>query len=137
MRLRVNGEWMEWPAPLTVADLLERLGLGSVSVGIAVAVNNEVVPRTRWSETVLQDGDAVEIVRAVAGGRGVPEGPYLPQDDVTTSATPPSRHHLIKPSRNSFIRALLRKCLGGRGVRGGRTGGPGWPRWRPPLRKGS
>jgi sulfur carrier protein len=53
---------------MTVADLLDRLGLGSVSSGIAVAVNNEVVPRARWSETVLQDGDAVEIVRAVAGG---------------------------------------------------------------------
>ncbi|GBC84972.1 Sulfur carrier protein ThiS [bacterium HR11] len=72
MRLRVNGEWTEWPAPMTVADLLERLGLGGVAVGIAVAVNNEVVPRARWSETVLQDGDVVEIVRAVAGGRGVP-----------------------------------------------------------------
>lgn len=72
MRLRVNGEWTEWPAPMTVADLLERLGLGAVAVGIAVAVNHEVVPRTRWSETVLQDGDAVEIVRAVAGGRMTP-----------------------------------------------------------------
>jgi len=72
MRLRVNGEWMEWPAPMTVADLLERLGLGSVSTGIAVAVNNEVVPRARWSETVLQDGDVVEVVRAVAGGRAAP-----------------------------------------------------------------
>jgi sulfur carrier protein len=33
-----------------------------------VAVNADVVPRSAWSSTVLRDGDAVEVLVAVAGG---------------------------------------------------------------------
>jgi sulfur carrier protein len=36
--------------------------------GIAVALNGEVVPRTRWKEVTLNDSDRVEILRAVGGG---------------------------------------------------------------------
>jgi thiamine biosynthesis protein ThiS len=36
--------------------------------GVAVAVNGEVIRRSEWLSTSLQDGDVVEIVNAVAGG---------------------------------------------------------------------
>lgn len=37
-------------------------------LGVAVALNSEVVPRSRWSATAVDGGDAVEIVSAVQGG---------------------------------------------------------------------
>lgn len=37
-------------------------------LGVAVAVNAEVVPRNRWAEVTIHDGDDVEILTAVQGG---------------------------------------------------------------------
>ncbi len=36
--------------------------------GVAVALNGEVVPRGAWAETVLRDGDRVEILSVAPGG---------------------------------------------------------------------
>jgi sulfur carrier protein len=66
MRIRVNGEERELPDGLTVLQVLERLGLGAARV--AVAVNRDVVPRSRHGERVLAEGDRIEIVHAVQGG---------------------------------------------------------------------
>ncbi|MFP3578209.1 sulfur carrier protein ThiS [Arthrobacter sp. SIMBA_036] len=37
-------------------------------LGVAVARNSEVVPRSQWAATALADGDDVELVTAVQGG---------------------------------------------------------------------
>ena len=66
-QLRVNGTWTTTHAA-TVAALLESLGMDPARHGIAVAVNETVVPRTKWAVTELQDGDTVELLRAVQGG---------------------------------------------------------------------
>ncbi len=66
MNITLNGD----PATAagTVADLLAaRLGDARPS-GIAVAVNDDVVPRGEWRTWRLHDGDVVEIVSAVQGG---------------------------------------------------------------------
>jgi thiamine biosynthesis protein ThiS len=62
----LNGE--PWPleAPLTVAELLVKLGLDTRK--IAVERNEELVPRSRYGETWLKAGDAVEIVHFIGGG---------------------------------------------------------------------
>jgi sulfur carrier protein len=52
----------------TVASLLNHLGIEGGQKGIAVAVNDEVVPRSQWSAHALADGDRVEIIRATQGG---------------------------------------------------------------------
>ncbi|MEP7766077.1 sulfur carrier protein ThiS [Sanguibacter sp. 25GB23B1] len=36
--------------------------------GIAAAVNDRVVPRSRWASTLLRDDDRIELVTAVQGG---------------------------------------------------------------------
>src|SRR5262245_9045421 len=64
--LTLNGEARELPGPLTVADLLARLGHDPRRV--AVEVNRDVVPRQRQAEHPLRDGDAVEVVTLVGGG---------------------------------------------------------------------
>ena len=68
MNVTVNGESHELPhTELRVVDLLDHLELETRS-GMAIAVNDSVVPRSRWSERSLADGDRVEIVRATQGG---------------------------------------------------------------------
>jgi len=67
VRITLNGQPTEYDAPLTIAALLiDRLGHDAR--GIAVAVNECVVPRARQAAYTLGDGDVVEIVTAVQGG---------------------------------------------------------------------
>jgi thiamine biosynthesis protein ThiS len=62
----INGEPRTVRDGLTVAELLAELHLGTE--GIAVAVGGSVVRRSAFADVALRDGDAVEIIRAVAGG---------------------------------------------------------------------
>ena len=66
MRIQLNGKEFESGPEDTVARLLERLELTSQAV--AVAVNGQVVTRSRHAETVLKEHDVVEVIHAVAGG---------------------------------------------------------------------
>ena len=50
----------------TIADLVAVMS--TAASGIAVAVNDEVVPRSRWPSRRLQERDRVEILTAVQGG---------------------------------------------------------------------
>ena len=66
MKVKVNGEDKEFAATLTVAALLDELGIEVK--GIAVERNREIVPRGRLAETQVSEGDEFEIVRMVGGG---------------------------------------------------------------------
>lgn len=69
MELIVNGETTFVPDGATVADVVaELLPAGASSAGVAVAVDEEVVPRVRWTDQVLTGGARLEVVTAVAGG---------------------------------------------------------------------
>jgi sulfur carrier protein len=62
----VNGAARELAAGATLPELLDALGVG---LGwVVVERNGEALPRAVARETVLADGDVLEIVRAVAGG---------------------------------------------------------------------
>jgi sulfur carrier protein len=65
MRLIVNGKEMEAEASRVDALLTELKYEGK---HIAVSVNFDVVPRTRWAETLLKNGDAIEILTPRQGG---------------------------------------------------------------------
>ena len=67
MRILLNGHRRE-PAgdQPSVASLIRELGLEGKR--IAVERNGEIVPRSRYAETPLEDGDQLEIVGAVGGG---------------------------------------------------------------------
>ncbi len=64
--LNVNGERLEFAANPRVADLVAKLELEGKK--IAVERNGEIVPRSRFPDTWLADGDRLEIVVAVGGG---------------------------------------------------------------------
>jgi thiamine biosynthesis protein ThiS len=68
MKLRINGEEREFdhPDPFTLTRLIELLDMKPDRV--AVELNLKIVPRDRWPETALKDGDWLEIVQFVGGG---------------------------------------------------------------------
>jgi sulfur carrier protein len=68
MKLQINGDerTFESASPFTLAALVEALAMKPDRV--AVELNRDIVPRDRWSETVLADGDRLEIVHFVGGG---------------------------------------------------------------------
>src|SRR4051812_12168843 len=73
LQITLNGEPHSLPEPLTVADLVARLGYDRSR--IAVELNQEVVPSPRHPEQQLTSGDAVEIVTLVGGGAPDQEPP--------------------------------------------------------------
>jgi len=69
MKLHINGEERTFPdprTPFTLSALVEILGLKTDRV--AVELNREIVPRDRWPQTPLNEGDRLEIVHFVGGG---------------------------------------------------------------------
>ncbi len=66
MNISLNGEPRE-VASGTALDTAVAM-LTAAPSGVAAALNETVVPRTRWSSTALADGDRVEVLTAVQGG---------------------------------------------------------------------
>lgn len=68
MELKVNGNTEQVESPATLDRLLAAKAITLETSGVAVAVNNAVVPRAKWSQTPLGEGDTIEIIYAVQGG---------------------------------------------------------------------
>lgn len=66
MNLIINGEEKQYDAA-DLAALIDQLGMKSDRV--AVELNRDIVPRAEWAQTALRDGDRLEIVHFVGGGR--------------------------------------------------------------------
>ena len=66
MHLFINGDEKSFADSLSLAELIAQLGMKGDRV--AVELNREIVSRSQWSETTLNDGDRIEIVRFVGGG---------------------------------------------------------------------
>ena len=66
MKVYINGEAEIFEESSTVASLVEKFALNLKKV--AVEVNLTVIPRSLYGETVLSDGDQIEIVQFIGGG---------------------------------------------------------------------
>jgi len=67
IHLTINGKVREFDvATLYVSDLVERLEL--TGKRLAIECNGAIVPRSVFAQTLLNDGDKLEIVGAVGGG---------------------------------------------------------------------
>jgi thiazole synthase len=66
MTVTINGEERNLAAPTPLNDLLADLGLDSRK--IALERNLEIVPRSAYADTVIEDGDRLEIVHFIGGG---------------------------------------------------------------------
>ena len=66
MDIAINGTVRRIESPCTVSELIDQLGLNPA--GVAVAVNQSVVPRSNRVRHALMPFDSVEIIQAVGGG---------------------------------------------------------------------
>ncbi len=66
MNISVNGEKRRFEEGLSLKGLLEALDIRPQ--GIAIELNREIVPRGSYAETLLKEGDTVEVVRMTGGG---------------------------------------------------------------------
>jgi sulfur carrier protein len=68
MRIVLNGEPRELAESANVRDAIAAAGTPAEARGVAVALDGEVVPRGRWDDQPLAEGQRVEVVQAVQGG---------------------------------------------------------------------
>lgn len=68
IRLHVNAKPTEVADGAAVADLVVLLTGQGNPAGVAVARNGAIVPRSRWADVRLTEGDTVDVLRAVQGG---------------------------------------------------------------------
>ena len=67
MTVFVNNNPINLTAVATLHQVLEQQQLHQQR-GIAVAVNNHVIPKTEWQQQVLADNDKITIIKATQGG---------------------------------------------------------------------
>ena len=65
MQILINGESKNLGRPATVADLLKKM---NIEGKIAVEINQEILPRSQFSNYEISEGDVLEIVHAIGGG---------------------------------------------------------------------
>ncbi|ORT48471.1 hypothetical protein ST37_18025 [Vibrio sp. qd031] len=66
MKLRFNGEEVTFEERLCLDAFV--LSMKCETGHCAIAVNNQVIPRSQWNLTLLNDGDVVSVFNAIAGG---------------------------------------------------------------------
>lgn len=66
MKVQVNNKEVEIDSVSTLTQLITKLELPSQ--GIAVAINNKMIPRTEWECFSLQENDNLVIIKAACGG---------------------------------------------------------------------
>ena len=64
--LTVNGKPAQAEEGSTLGQLADSLGLPAL--GVAIALDGEIVPRSQWAFTLVSEGCAVEVVSIAAGG---------------------------------------------------------------------
>lgn len=68
MKVHINSEAREFSDQLPLPELVRELSLPADR--IAIELNHQVVRRKDWPETIIRDGDRLEIVHFVGGGTG-------------------------------------------------------------------
>jgi len=111
LHLRINGESRDWPGPLSVAELVERLGHDSRK--IAVEVNRAVVPRRDYADRRLGEGDEIEIVTLVGGGSPAADAP--PSDKPLLVGKFRFQSRLITGTGKYTSYDLMKRCLAASG----------------------
>lgn len=70
MKIILNGNERELPAALSLAQLVEQLGMNVNRV--AAELNRKIISRELWPQTMLREGDRLELVHFVGGGSQYP-----------------------------------------------------------------
>ena len=66
MKITVNGAERETEEGSSVAGVVA--AVTGRPAGVAVALNDQVVPRADWNTTIVREADRIEVLTAVQGG---------------------------------------------------------------------
>lgn len=66
MKVTVNNNAVEVSEECSLEALIEKTRYHEYK--LAVAVNNQIIPKHQWNDTMLRDGDSIIIIKAVSGG---------------------------------------------------------------------
>jgi len=66
MHIEFNDEPMQCAEAITVAALLDQLRL--LKPGVALALNQQILPRERWELQQVREGDRILLFQVIAGG---------------------------------------------------------------------
>ena len=66
MKVLVNNKETNLTEGNHITDLVSQLQLPTQ--GVAIAVNNRMVPRTEWGNHILQENDSLVVIKAACGG---------------------------------------------------------------------
>jgi len=67
MIITINNNSYEFESEISLEDAIHRLQLEETK-GIALALNEAIIPRSQWKETILYNEDKIIVIGAVAGG---------------------------------------------------------------------
>ena len=67
MKIFINNESREVPEKSSITSVLNHLEIPADN-GIAVALNQQVIPRTKWNETPVAEQDKILLVKITQGG---------------------------------------------------------------------
>ncbi|MGK7392416.1 MAG: sulfur carrier protein ThiS [Candidatus Cyclobacteriaceae bacterium M2_1C_046] len=68
MEVYINSEKKSFNDPLTIEQLVRKQFENNLPKGIAIAVDNQVVPRNNWKDFKLSTGNKIIIITATQGG---------------------------------------------------------------------
>ena len=68
MNIKVNGELQKVKESISLLDFITGRLDGKEPKGIAVALNDTIIHRQKWQDTIVKENDTIEIVHAVQGG---------------------------------------------------------------------
>ncbi|MGR6440107.1 sulfur carrier protein ThiS [Proteus mirabilis] len=66
MNITVNDERYSLDMPVTISQLL--IELKQPSMGVALAINDIIIPRENWNTQIINEGDTILLFQAIAGG---------------------------------------------------------------------
>ena len=67
MEIQLNNQPKEITPDFSIQQLLNDV-VGEKQKGIAVAINNKVIPKTSWTQHIIQANDNILIIKATQGG---------------------------------------------------------------------
>jgi len=67
MQININNQNYEFDEQTSLEKAIDTLELEETK-GIALALNEEIIPRSKWNETILRNEDKIIVIGAVAGG---------------------------------------------------------------------
>ena len=66
MHIKLNNETIQVNPSITLLSLLSEYF--TIETGLAAAINDRVIPHSRWASSVLNEADEISIFQAIAGG---------------------------------------------------------------------